>query len=224
MIIVTDLDDTLYPEIEFVYSGFQAVSSYLSNVFGIDPKTSYQIMLDELAANGRGKVFDSVLKANNIDTLANRKKCLSIYRSHRPKLMLYPEAERFLSRFSDRRKYLVTDGNIRVQRNKINALGLHKHFIKTIPTYQYGIQYSKPSTFCFEKILNWEGKKAPNQLVYIGDNPKKDFVSLNKIGAKTIRVLTGEFQSMQVNQEFDAQYTVNNLDEITEEFIQKIES
>ncbi|WP_300665436.1 HAD family hydrolase [Fluviicola sp.] len=221
MILVTDLDDTLYPEIEFVYSGFREVSSYLRNAFGIDSTESYRIMLDELTANGRGKVFDSVLKQYHINTAANRKKCVAVYRSHRPELVLYPEAMRFLSRFSGSRKYLVTDGNIRVQRNKINALGLNKHFIKTIPTYQYGIQYSKPSVFCFEKILEWE-KKAPNQLVYIGDNPRKDFVSLNKIGAKTIRVLTGEFRSLQVSSEFDAQYTVKNLDEITTEFIQKI--
>lgn len=222
MIIVTDLDDTLYPEIEFVYSGFREVCDYLSDTFQIEPKASYQIMLDELAANGRGKIFDTVLEKYRLNTVANRKKCLSVYRSHKPKLELYPEAERFIKRFSMYRKYIITDGNVRVQRNKINALNLQKHFVKTIPTYQYGLQYSKPSVFCFEKILVWEGQKDPGQLVYIGDNPKKDFVSLNKIGAKTIRVLTGEFRSLKAEPAFDAQYTVCTLDEITEEFIQKI--
>ncbi|TSJ41998.1 HAD family hydrolase [Fluviicola chungangensis] len=222
MIIVTDLDDTLYPEIEFVYSGFREVSAYLSKTFGIDAEESFQIMLRELKSNGRGKVFDSVLEKHHINTTSNRKKCLSVYRSHKPELTLYPEAERFLKRFSGHTKYLVTDGNVRVQRNKIEALGLRSHFIKTIPTYQYGIAYSKPSTFCFEKILSWEGQKSPDELVYIGDNPKKDFVSLNKMGAKTIRVLTGEFGSMKASPGFDAQYTVNNLDEITEEFITRI--
>ncbi len=222
MIIVTDLDDTLYPEIEFVYSGFREVSMYLSQTFGIDPNESFRVMLDELKSNGRGKVFDSVLERHHINTPSNRKKCLSVYRSHKPDLKLYPEAERFLSRFSAHRKYLVTDGNILVQRNKIRALGLQSHFVKTIPTYQYGIQYSKPSTFCFEKILSWEGQKSPSELVYIGDNPKKDFVSLNKMGAKTIRVLTGEFGSFKASSGFDAQHTFNTLDEITEEFISKI--
>ncbi|AEA42232.1 HAD family hydrolase [Fluviicola taffensis] len=222
MIIVTDLDDTLYPEIEFVYSGFRAVCSYLKQTFDLDPKISYEIMFQELKTNGRGNVFDAVLKEHQLNTAFNRKKCLSIYRSHQPKLTLYPEAERFLSRFSNYRKYLVTDGNTHVQRNKIHALELKKHFVKTIPTYQYGIQYSKPSAFCFEKILAWEGNKTPSELVYIGDNPKKDFVSLNKMGTKTIRVLTGEFHSMKAEPEFDGQYTVNTLDEITEEFIKKI--
>ncbi|MGV3611844.1 MAG: HAD family hydrolase [Fluviicola sp.] len=222
MIIVTDLDDTLYPEIEFVHSGFRAVCAYLKQTFQIDPNTGYEIMLGELEANGRGKVFDAVLEKYQINTLSNRKKCLSVYRSHQPELKLYPEAERFLKRFSNYRKYVVTDGNIRVQRNKIQVLKLREHFVRTIPTYQYGIQYSKPSVFCFEKILQWEGEKSPGQLVYIGDNPKKDFVSLNKIGAKTIRVLTGEFQSMEAAPGFDAQCTVSTLDDITEEFIKKI--
>ncbi len=222
MIIVTDLDDTLYPEIEFVHSGFRAVCKYLNSTFQIDPEEGYEIMLRELKTTGRGKVFDAVLVQHGINTISNRKKCLSVYRSHQPELKLYPEAERFLKRFSNYRKYVITDGNIRVQRNKLRALKLQEHFVKTIPTYQYGIQYSKPSVFCFEKILQWEGGKLPGQLVYIGDNPKKDFVSLNKIGAKTIRVLTGEFQSLQAAPGYDAQYTVNTLDEITEEFIKKI--
>ena len=38
MILVFDLDDTLYDEITFVYSGFSAVSKYLSLQFNLNEK------------------------------------------------------------------------------------------------------------------------------------------------------------------------------------------
>ena len=38
MILVFDLDDTLYDEIAFVYSGFSAVSKYLSLQFNLNEK------------------------------------------------------------------------------------------------------------------------------------------------------------------------------------------
>ena len=31
-------------------------------------------------------------------------------------------------------------------------------------------------------------------MVYVGDDPNKDFVNLNPLGMKTVRVLTGRFK------------------------------
>lgn len=222
MIISIDLDDTLYPEIEFVKSGFKAVCEYLEQEYGLDSAKSYAKTLDNLAKYGRGQLFDLLLKENQLFSLKERNKCISIYRSHTPKIELFPEAIQFLDRFSDFDKYLVTDGNVRVQRAKINVLQLKKYFKQTIPSYQYGIIHSKPSLFCFEKILKLEGVTDPSKLVYIGDNPAKDFVSLNKIGAITIRVLTGGLKNTIAKEGFDALHTVSNLDEITLELIEKL--
>ena len=51
---------------------------------------------------------------------------------------------------------LYPDGNLNTQRQKIKALRLDRFFKKSIPTYQYGLRYSKPSTYVFQKICNWE--------------------------------------------------------------------
>lgn len=218
MILVLDLDDTLYPEIEFVKSGFKAVSNYLSANYNLKSDSIYNQMLILLDTEGRGQIFDSILKENKIFNAANKRKCVSVYRSHTPLINLYPEAERFIERFKNNKKYIITDGNKVVQRNKIKALNLNPFFIKTIPTYQYGIKYSKPSTFCFEKIIQWENCN-PKDIIYIGDNPKKDFVNLNKIGCQTIRVLTGGYKDLTLDSTHEAKFTFNSLDEITIEFI-----
>jgi putative hydrolase of the HAD superfamily len=222
MILVFDMDDTLYPEIMYVKSGINAVCKYLSDNFNLDQsliKNEMNLYLDE---NGRELMFDSLLSKYNLKKKFIVKKCLSVYRNHYPKITMFEEAEVCLKNLNQFHKYLVTDGNVYVQRKKIDALGLKKYFIKTIPTYQYGIQYSKPSTFCFDLIRDREQVASNAELIYIGDNPNKDFVNLKKSGYKTIRVLTGGFKNIFLSKDFEAHITINNLKDLTPEFLKNI--
>ena len=63
---------------------------------------------------------------------------------------------------------------------------------------------------------------SPHQLVYIGDNPMKDFVNLKKEGFKTVRVLTGFYKNLRLESEFEADNLINSLDEIDEKLIKTI--
>jgi putative hydrolase of the HAD superfamily len=47
--------------------------------------------------------------------------------------------------------------------------------------------------------------------VYIGDNPAKDFVNLNKLGMNTIRVSTGVHRQVIAQKGFDALRTIRTL-------------
>ena len=221
MILIFDLDDTLYPEIEFVLSGFKEVSLFVEKDFGIQSSFFYKDMLLELTLHGRGSIFNNVLKKYNIFSLQVLRKCIRVYRSHSPDIEIYPEARNCLLRFKEHRKYIVTDGNLIVQRNKIKALGLKSNFVKTIPTHQYGLNSAKPSVLIFEKIIRFEKCKA-NDLVYIGDNPNKDFVNIKKIGLRTVRVLTGGFKNLIVNNEYEAEFKIENLNYLTIDFIKKL--
>ena len=221
MIIVFDLDDTLYDEITYVRSSLFKVAVYLSEKYNIDKDIIYVDLNDVLEKKGRGNVFDIILSNYGIYSKIEVKKCLSVYRNNTPKIKLFDEAINCLKRFSDYRKYLVTDGNKMVQTKKINALGLNKYFVKALPTHNFGISNAKPSTYVFHKILDWENA-SPHQLVYIGDNPMKDFVNLKKEGFKTIRVLTGFYKNIRLESEFEADNLVNTLDEIDEKLIETI--
>lgn len=216
MVIIFDLDDTLYNEKTFVFSGFNEVAKWISSCTSISQNEIYNFMSDELAKNGRGAIFDRVLEKYYKLNKTNVKRCINIYRLHQPNIHLEANVIALLNEL--RRTYplyIVTDGHKLVQANKVKALGVERYVKKAFITYRYGLKASKPSLICFEKIkqrekVNWK------QMVYIGDNPKKDFVNLNKVNALTIRILQGDYATLAVEPAFDAKYTINSLAEIKE--------
>ena len=215
-VIVFDLDDTLYPEIEFVQSGFAAVSEYFFNLYPKHSKESlYAMMLQELEENGRGKVFDVVLEYLGCKSKKMIRETLSIYRLHTPTLTLPQESLEILEYYSSQNipLYIVTDGNKIVQNNKIQALDVAP-FIKTsFITHRYGKIHAKPSPYCFVKIAEKEGVKYED-IVYIADNINKDFVGIKKLGFRTIRIKQGMFQKAQKSQEFHAECEIKRLLEL----------
>ena len=156
-----------------------------------------------------------MLKEEGIYSKKLVSKCLSVYRLHIPDITLSNISVTVLKRLTEkyRNMYLVTDGNLTFQRNKISSLQLNKYFHKCMPTYQYGRKHSKPSLYCFGLIKSWEGVDYSN-LVYIGDNPHKDFVSLNAVGAMTIRINTGMFKDVRLDAAHEATYFIDSLEEV----------
>jgi len=212
MIPIFDLDDTLYPERSFVESGFFSVALYLQHNFGWPIQESIDHMITTLERDGRGAVFDKLLQSHGIKTANFVRNCVNVYRYHQPKIQLYSAAVNALSSLSSR-PYLVTDGHKSTQQNKIKALDLESKFEKIFITHRYGIRHAKPSIYCFDLIrkrvkCNW------SDMFYVGDNPFKDFVNLNLLGVKTIRVTTGEHASRLAKPGFDAQHVISTLDEL----------
>lgn len=221
MILVFDLDDTLYDESTYVLSGLKAVAKFLNKEFGLNSEKALRFMNKTLAEKGRGAIFDDVLKQYNFYSKKNVRKCVSVYRLHEPNIELSAEGISCLRRFNDIPKYLVTDGHKIVQQKKIEALKLSVYFKKMFRTYQYGLKYSKPSTFCFDKICELENTQ-PKNVVYIGDNPNKDFVGIKKRGYKTIRVRTGCYKNVNLSKMFEAEYSINTLDDLDAKFLKKM--
>ena len=220
MIIVFDLDEVLYDEKTYVISGFRTVSEFLEKDEAIPKKIIFEYLKRRLK-NCRERIFNDLLDNFRIYSQKNLKKCISVYRTHTPKIKLYSDAKDCLKRLKNYPLYIVTDGNKIVQKNKIKALNLENHIKKTILTSNYGLRNSKPSTFCFQKICDME-KTSPTNLVYIGDDPHKDFVGLKREGFKTIRLFKGRFKNERLSKEFEADYKIKSLKEINEEFIKKI--
>ena len=210
LVVAFDLDDTLYEEMTFVRSGFSAVAQQAWREYGLDPASSIETMLRLERAIGRGKVFDQWLAAHGLASAHAVKRCVAVYRSHDPQIVLDPEARKVLRELSGYRKYLVTDGNKNVQARKVKALGLSGEFEGVYITHRYGIRHAKPSLYCFEKIRERE-RCQWNDIVYVGDNPSKDFVGLNGVGANTIRVLRGPYRSIEAAPGYDAQTRIERL-------------
>lgn len=221
MILIFDLDDTLYPEISYVKSGFEEVSKHLSANYALSESETNSCLLKILRAEGRGKIFDKFLKFKKIYTKKNVNECISVYRNHSPKINLYSDAKECITRFKKYKKYIITDGNIRVQRKKIEALGIRNQFTKVIPTYQYGISHSKPSLLCFNKIMQYENC-MPTEMIYIGDNQNKDFINIKKIGMRTARILRGSFKNIYIDENHEAEFKFKNLNGITKTLIRNL--
>ena len=216
MIVVFDLDDTLYDEKSFVFSGFLEVAKWISVVSECDHLEILDFMVKDFTVNGRGKVFDNAIEKFYRKTKIDVQKCVSIYRSHKPQLKLDSEVVDLLLSLSKSHKlYIVTDGNKIVQKNKIESLGLDKYVEKAFITHRYGLTASKPSLRCFEIIKNLE-KVDWQEIVYVGDNPKKDFVNLNKVNAITIRILQGDFASCEASSGYDAKFKIYKLSDLKE--------
>jgi len=210
MILVFDLDDTLYSERLFVVSGFSAVAKMLADLYGWDKSATLSEMLCILADKGRGAVFNELLNKRQLQSGRLVRRCLQTYRQHKPNIALDPEAKAFLESKAGNSIYLVTDGNKIVQANKIRALGIEKYFKKVFITHRYGTHRAKPSVYCFDLIRKLE-RCSWNEMAYIGDNPVKDFVNLTPLGVLTIRVMTGEYSKVNVPPGYDAKFNIPSI-------------
>ncbi len=217
MVIVFDLDDTLFEELSFVRSGIKAVALFLEPILKLSKEQIYLEIEFELN-RARDQLFNRYLESKGIRKKVLIKKCVSVYRSHIPEIELSKEARNCLVRFQSHPLYVVTDGNHWVQRNKFKVLGLSSLVKRGFFTYSHGKHRSKPSPYCFQRICAIEHVR-PDQVAYIADNPNKDFVGLKPLGFHTIRVLTGPFASLIVEEAKDAEKTIDSLDELTDALI-----
>jgi putative hydrolase of the HAD superfamily len=123
-IVVFDLDDTLYPEIEYVRSGFRAVAFALEERFDVHAEEAFALLWRALQVHGRGKTFDRVLEELGVHSRTAVRSLVATYRGHDPRIALPGESRAVLGRLADRPLYLVTDGHKAVQARKLAALGI----------------------------------------------------------------------------------------------------
>lgn len=214
MIIVFDLDDTLYDEIDFVLSGLRAVAQYGLDNYGLCKDASFKFMQDILDQFGRGRIFDLWLENHGLYSKNRVAQCVKVYRHHWPEISLSTIHMGILEQLANRYSlYLVTDGHKVAQGQKCSALNIDTYFTGVFITHRYGLANAKPSLYCFEKIRQAEGVSW-DKVIYIGDNPEKDFVNLNRVGAVTVRVHTGAHAGTAAKNGYDAQHHIRNLNEI----------
>lgn len=214
MVLIFDLDDTLYDEMTYVVSGLCAVAKFGETFFGWESGQSLAFMQAHLLQHGRGKVFDEWLRAHGRHSTKRVAECVNIYRHHKPHISLFPFTSRVLEQYQGiEPMYLVTDGHKIVQQNKIEALKLEPIFKKTFITHRFGIRHAKPSLHCFEIIRRTE-RCEWSDMVYVGDNPTKDFVNLNRVGAMTVRVRTGSHATVMALPGYEARAKISDLDSL----------
>lgn len=188
-LIVFDMDDTLYDEIDYCRSGYKACGRWLSESRNISPDAVADALWWEFENGNRTKTFNTALQKLNIDCTDELiKQLIKLYRNHKPDIKLPDESKKVLDTLSaEHTLALLTDGFLPAQQLKVASLSIESYFKSIIFSEMLGRQFWKPSVVGFEKILDQTGI-LPQQSVYIGDNAQKDFIGPNKLGFTTIQI------------------------------------
>lgn len=177
--ITFDLDDTLYLERDFAFSGFDAVGAHIRDTQGVGGfAATCRLLFD---TPHRARIFDEALHRHRIS--APVADLVAIYRGHAPRIALCPDAARFVLRGGFG---LITDGPEATQRAKIAALGLAQFCDQIIPTGQWPQGFGKPHPRAYQQIAEAAGGR---RCVYVADNAAKDFVTPNRMGWLTVQIL-----------------------------------
>ena len=186
--IVFDLDDTLYPERAYVLSGFEAVATWAEEYLGIPVAQGFAELRRLFDDGVRGDTFNRWLESHGVNPDDWLPQMVQVYREHDPHIEPYPEVPKLLQRLRPRyRLGLVTDGYAEVQKRKLTALGLTSCFDALVFSDESGREAWKPSSRSFEIVLERLGVPGP-EVVYVADNPAKDFLGARQVGMWTVRV------------------------------------
>lgn len=219
--VIFDLDDTLYPEIQFVRGGFRAVAEEVACLTGLNAHKVYELMMQE-SARDRNRVMNRIIRRLGIEELVAVEHLVEIYRCHRPALRLFADAERVLPalRSSGYRLGLITDGYLDVQKNKVRALKLEGLLEVIVFTGALGREYWKPHDRAFRMALAALAC-PPNEAMYVGDNASKDFAAPNRLGMISVQVnRPGGFYpgGADLPPGYEPRYVVNSLLEVIDLF------
>lgn len=206
-IVVFDLDDTLYNEIDFLKSAYSEIARR------IDP-------------NNWEKLFKHMFRLYKLNTdvfgyiestyHVSKSFSLELYRNHFPNIKPFMGVRKTLESI---KKYegkigLITDGRSITQRNKIEALKLTELLDYIVISEEIGTEKPHENNY-----LAIEKQLESGNFYYIADNCKKDFVTPNQRGWTTIGLLDNGFNihsntKKNVSEEFLPQHFIKNFSEI----------
>lgn len=212
--VIFDLDDTLFPERDYVVSGFAAVEKEIESRFGIEGSAKRMTELfDESASDVYGRFLRENSAAFTESDIAVLK---DVYRRHEPRMTLRKQARRTLLnvRASGFKIGVITDGRAYQQRAKMRALKLSPLIDAAVVTDELGGEkFFKPCPKAFEEIAKMLSV-LPEETVYVGDNPQKDFAVKKYIDLKTVQLLGGMYSDRPYLYGIEPDAKINSLAEL----------
>jgi putative hydrolase of the HAD superfamily len=208
-VIILDLDDTLYKEVDYQKSGFKEIIKYLKKNYKIKIKNKF---IYECIENKKNILEEICKKSKLRKSIAES--LLWVYRLHKPKIFLNKNVKKTILKIEKLSAgvAILTDGRSITQRLKLRALGLDY-----LPFYiSEDYNDKKPSLKRFKLIM----KDLPaKNYIYIADNPSKDFLAPNKIKWLTIGIRAGlhNIHTQQIKKkcaEYFPKFWINKLSQL----------
>ena len=176
-VVVFDLDDTLYNELDFLKSAYKSIAEHL------EPRNwtalyAYMFSLYRCGSNA----FEFAARKYNTDI----KVLIDMYRDHQPDIELFDGVISIFDAIKSKKGNiaLITDGRSKTQRAKLKSLGIYDYFEEIIVSEEIGSE--KPNINNYKAI---ENAISGTQYYYIADNLKKDFITPNVLGWKSIAII-----------------------------------
>ena len=173
-VVVFDLDDTIYNELDYLKSAYQYIARQ------IEP-AQWQALYAYMISLFRSKedVFGYIADEYGMD----KSELLNTYREHLPSIQPFEGFREVLMAIRDKKAKvgILTDGRVLTQMNKIRALGIERQIDHIAISEAIGTE--KPNE---RNYLVFENLYKGGAYIYIADNLRKDFLCPNDRGWHTI--------------------------------------
>lgn len=199
--VVFDLDDTLISENHYQNSAQSAVFRHLRTLTG---KPLESILLEaKIAAEApRNQYFQLLLPRIGLEPSPEMVHSLiEIHRGHLPVISWYSDVIPALKELRVRGAKLgiITDGYSIAQHQKLLAVKAADHFDAIVVSDDLGREFWKPHRKPFLTIAS-ELDVEVNEVMYVGDNPEKDFYISSTLPITTVKIMRED--SLKGNREY----------------------
>lgn len=182
--LLFDLDDTLYPRVRFVMSGFRAVAREVAATTGT-PATALLDLLATASVARPGRELQVLTERLRLGDEAVPR-LVEVVRRHTPDLRL-PELSRgVLTALAPYwRLGIVTNGRPDVQARKVQALDIAPLVQTVVYAEDVGTGVGKPDPAPFLEACRRLGVD-PTRTVFVGDDAECDIAGARAVGMKTV--------------------------------------
>ncbi len=184
--LIFDMDETLYPERQFIRSGFRAVAVDVERRFGVPADAAFEALLRILRRGGRRHALQTLCASFGLPATAVPE-LVTVIRRHQPALHLPNVSVDVLARARAEgwRLGILTNGLPDVQARKVRALGLDRLVDVVVYAQEWGSGKGKPERESFD-VVRARLDTPPALTVFVGDDPWCDIVGARSAGLHTI--------------------------------------
>jgi putative hydrolase of the HAD superfamily len=199
--IFFDLDDTLYDRSQFEINAYKFIDQKLWKKYDLKKGVIYKnlIKIKNLHNYNYRKLFEDTFEKIKVDPKKKNvfeRNCLKYYREFVPsKLRLFPNTLNVLKKIKKENYFIgiITNGRIKKQKTKIKILNIEKYFNLIVYARNFGKKKEKPNPHSFN-FISQKLKIKPDEIIYIGDNPKTDYVGAKNAKVNFLRIKLGEYR------------------------------
>jgi phosphoglycolate phosphatase-like HAD superfamily hydrolase len=210
-VVLFDLDDTLYQEIEYLKAAFHAIGQFFEKEYALNALQIEDFLITIFTKQGRKNLFNQCFKHFELEINAKKRKSTDLFRDHRKgalvenifveqclnilrtvelreKIRFYPFVYEVIPKLLKQGKqiFIITNGNVLQQENKLKHLEWNGMDVSI--TVVFANQFApKPSPKVFTDFLEPNFNLKNKSILFVG-NAETDAEFSSNIGVDFLHV------------------------------------